>query len=57
MPYLTDFVAVCDGGRFNRTVPAFHGVNPAQQAFMEDVVQYVPGPQAWDKYMADALGK
>ena len=53
MPYSTDFVAVCDGGRFNRTVPAFHGVNPAQQAFMEDVVQYVPGPQAWDKYMAD----
>ena len=45
------------GGRFNRTVPAFHGINPGQQAFMEDVVQYVPGPQAWDKYMADALGK
>ena len=48
MPYSTDCLVVCDGGRFNWTVPAFHGVNLAQQAFMEDVIQYVPGPQAWD---------
>ena len=42
--------------RFNTQVPPFHGVNPAQQKFMEDVVEYGPAAagthRAWDKFRA-----